>query len=245
MDRSDTELNSISCRTMGDMVPWILFSNYQHVGSYVVGLLLGYFMAKDYRIDPVLLPIIWIFALQFHQMTSIVPMLAMTLPETLPQPFESLCQPLLLHLRENPDTMWWFRTVISSTMKQTYSIAFGLICYLLYHEKDLEGNEGEGNEGGRNEAGFVMKPVRSACRYLSSTFFAPLGRMSYSLFMVHFLIVVYMMSSVQDVPPINPLEMLTRTSFVTLLTLFLGIFMYLCVESPFNELLKSIAKRQS
>lgn len=219
---------------MGDMVPWILFSNYQHVGSYVVGLLLGYFMARDYRINPVLLPVIWIFSLQLHHITSIVPMLAMTLPETLPEPFESLGQPLLKYLRENPNTMWWFRTVVSSTMKQTYSIAFGLICFLLYHEKDLE----------KNESGFFIKSVRFASRYLASTFFAPLGRMSYSLFMVHFLVVVHMMSSVQDVPPINPLEMFTRTSYVTLLTFFLGVLMYLCVESPFNELLKSIAKRK-
>lgn len=193
-------------------------------------------MAKDYRINPTLLPFIWLFAVQFHTHTEIIPMLAMTLPETLPEPFETLGKPYLAFLRENPNILWWLRTVISSTMKQMYSIAFALICYLLYLEKDLDRDE----EG----VGIVMKNVRSACRYLSSNFFAPLGRMSYSLFMVHFLIIVHMMSSVQEVPPISPLEMSTRSFYVLVLTYFIGVLMYLCVEAPFNNILKSLAKKK-
>lgn len=219
---------------MGDNVPWILFSNFQHIGSYIAGLLLGYLMVQDYRINTTFLPVVWFLAIQFHTVTQIGPMLAMTLPEVLPEPFESLGKPLLNYLRENPNIMWWFRTVVSSTMKQTYSLAFGLICYLLYHEKDLDQEVG----------GLPMKGVRAACRYLSSNFFASLGRMSYSLFMVHFLIIAQLMSSVQDVPPITPLEMATRSSYVTVLTYFLGITMYLCVEAPFNNILKSLAKRK-
>lgn len=80
---------------------------------------------------------------------------------------------------------------------------------------------------------------------LSNPYFVIFGRMSYSIFMIHFFVIAHFMSSPTDNISFSLFQLLVRACYVFILSTTLGVLLFLTVEAPFVGLLKSIGGKTS
>ena len=76
--------------------------------------------------------------------------------------------------------------------------------------------------------------------HLKSTWFLPLGRISYSAFMIHYLFVWYESFSLRNQLEYTPGSILNRVVSTVISSYILGYFAYLLCEAPFMSIVKSI-----
>lgn len=88
--------------------------------------------------------------------------------------------------------------------------------------------------GSYGEAGWINS-------VLESRFFVPIGRASFSIFIGHFLVIWWDVFTTRVLFEFRIFNMLTRFLYTTVLSLFIGYWIYILFEAPFLAFGKSIA----
>jgi peptidoglycan/LPS O-acetylase OafA/YrhL len=91
--------------------------------------------------------------------------------------------------------------------------------------------------GSNGEAGFIHL-------ILEAKAFVPLGRMSFSIFIGHFLIIWWDVFTTRNLFEFRAFDIVKRLIYTTILSIFLGYFIYLVFEAPFISYGKSVALRK-
>ena len=91
--------------------------------------------------------------------------------------------------------------------------------------------------GSNGEAGFIH-PI------LEAKVFVPIGRMAFSIFIGHFLIIWWDVFNTRNLFEFRAFDIVTRLTYTTILSIFLGYAIYLVFEAPFISYGKSVALRK-
>lgn len=228
------------------------FDPINHYGSYIIGLLLGYFMAKDIVITRRYLPYIYFVGLNLYTMTLIVPMFILALPDEVPWIESNQIGALIVdYFRQRPTLIYYLQWINISVQRQNFSTAFAAICYLLYASTKKSDDHDQSSEHilmSSNLAKTVLNSIElissnmmtSVVDNLSNKYFVIFGRMSYSIFMTHYFVIAHYMSSPTSNISFSVFETLVRACYVYVVSISLGIVMFMSVEAPFVGMLKSI-----
>lgn len=235
------------------------FDPINHYGSYVIGLLLGFFMAKDYSLPRKWLPYIYCLALQVYTLTLTVPMFILALPDEVPSIIESTEVGSLIvdYFRHRPTLVYYMQWINISVQRQNFSASFSFICFLLFAKtKPQQSCDAKYKEEGIKDYKLIQVILTSIETYsstmmdavisnLSNKYFVIFGRMSYSIFMIHYFVIAHFMSSPNQNVSFSIFETFYRAAYVYVVSIFLGIVLFLTVEAPFVGLLKSLAGKGS
>lgn len=151
------------------------------------------------------------------------------------------------------------KVVIESKVKLLigWIVAFASFYSAFYISVDLKTRTGESDRHFQVFLGSLLKPLISVfatwliycCwmnkasfygHHLRMSWFIPLGRISYSAFMMHYLFVWYESFNLRDQLEYTSQPMMIRIVSTAICSYILGYFAYLLCEAPFMSIVKSI-----
>lgn len=247
------------------------FESINHYGSYVIGLLLGYFMAVDKfdrKIDngksfqyKKYLPYIYMVVLQLYTVTLLVPLFILALPDEVPW-IESTAigSQFVNYFKIKPTLVYYMKWINISIQRQMFSTSFALFCYLLHKATDQTVDKTLSSSKRASDDNQLPETVQKVLNFIESTtnqmidalinnlsnkYFVIFGRMSYSIFMVHYFVIARFMSSPTSNLSFSIFDTFVRACYVYVVAIFLGIILFLVIEAPFVSMLKSIGGKSS
>ena len=204
---------------------WIQFNTITYAGPYACGLILGYLINKE------------IFILDKKNFKYFLILCLGTIFAI--STFLRQVYDVSNGIRSN-----YSRTVellFASTSRTIGCAAFAGVLYVacMIQVKTPEEKEKQAGQEAQNEEDHPLISL------LKHNIFNIISRLSFSIFMIHVFVIVLMQSTYRTVPDFNATDITMKGVYVSVVSFVPGLLMYLIVEAPFFNIVKSNIRRRN
>jgi peptidoglycan/LPS O-acetylase OafA/YrhL len=203
----------------------IQFNSLSYTGPYLVGVILGYLIHKEiFLVNKKYFK--YLIAVSFGTIVAIYIML--------PKIYD-----VTDGIRSNYSRK--IEILFASTSRTFLCTAFAFLLYAAY----MSGVRGEDdqeelvNKESRKELHEVNNNDNGLVCLLKHNVFNILSRLSFSIFMVHMFVIVFFQTSYRQISDFNSADIAMKGLYVSVMSLLPGLLMYLVVEAPFFNIVKS------